>query len=105
MDFLARTLLSVHILTEHLDKGKTTEEEIENTVYEVIDTEKHAIKCATCGTVYGKQVHDFVNGVCSKCGYEKVVEEEPVKILPIGWYYLMFAILVIVAVAGFIFLR
>jgi DNA-directed RNA polymerase subunit RPC12/RpoP len=38
------------------------------------DAEKHIAVCEECGFVTAKE-HNFVNGVCTDCGYEKVLED------------------------------
>lgn len=41
----------------------------------VADGKTHEISCADCGkTLKEWEAHDFVDGVCSKCGYEEPVE-------------------------------
>ena len=41
----------------------------------VADGKTHEVSCADCGeTLKQWEAHDFVDGVCSKCGYEEPVE-------------------------------
>ncbi|MCR5394056.1 MAG: leucine-rich repeat protein [Bacteroidales bacterium] len=39
--------------------------------YRAISPFQHEHYCASCGHIYGKENHNFVNGVCTKCGYNE----------------------------------